>query len=171
MAKTIIYTAPVYVMAGSISGRQALTYGAEQTKAYETEGATAANNYKPNLVLQWRRKSDRRFFSVRTKYTTHMTVKNRTNLAELGGAGAIYSAIVRDKSGSIYQQCVNALPPRVTLRKFLIPIIRAGLSGKMENITIADGVVINNPWISSAAGPIQVPADVLDKFATILSNQ
>ncbi len=170
MAKTVIYTAPVYVMAGSLSGRQYLTYGTDDKKAYQTEGATAANDYKPNLVLQWRRKDDKRYFSVRTKYTTHMTVKNRANLAVLGGAGAIYSAIVRDKTSDIYKQCRQACPSKITLRAFLVPILRAGLAGKMENITIAANVVVTNPWISSGTQTVQVPQTIIDKFAPILSN-
>ena len=88
----------------------------------------------------------------------------------MGGAGAIYSAIVRDKSSDIYAQCIAVKPRQLTLRAFLVPLLRVGLAGKVENIAIADGLSIVNPWVSSAAPSVQVPQNVIDKFAPVLSN-
>ena len=158
---------PIAGLSGNISGRQDLNY--DGVGAYETTQPTAASNYSPRLVAfqPYRR---RNYFCVRTKYTANITERSRLNLALLGGSGAIYSAIVRDKSSDIYAQCMAAKPRTETLRAFLVPLLRTGLADKMENITIADGISIVNPWVSSATPTVQVPQDVLDKFAPVLSN-
>ena len=158
---------PIAGLSGNISGRQDLNY--DGVGAYETTQPTAASNYAPRLVA-FQPLKRRKYFCVRTKYTANITERSRVNLALLGGSGAIYSAIVRDKSSAIYAQCVAAKPDKVTLRAFLIPLIRAGLASKVENIAIADGISIVNPWVSSATPSVQVPQDVLDKFAPVLSN-
>ena len=158
---------PIAGLSGNISGRQDLNY--DGVGAYETTQPTAASNYAPRLVA-FQPLMRRNYFCVRTKYTANITERSRLNLALLGGSGAIYSAIVRDKSSNVYAQCVAAKPRQLTLRAFLVPLIRAGLAGKMENIAIADGISIVNPWVSSATPSVQVPQNVLDKFAPILSN-
>lgn len=158
---------PVAWLSGNISGHQELNY--DGVGAYETTQPTAASNYAPRLVAC---APDRRrnYFCVRTKYTANITERSRLNLALMGGAGAIYSAIVRDKSSTIYNQCVAAKPRQLTLRAFIVPRLREGLAGKVETISIADGLSIVNPWVSSASPSVQVPQDVLDKFAPVLSN-
>ena len=158
---------PIAWLSGNISGRQDLNY--DGVGAYETTQPTAASNYAPRLVA-FAPARKRNYFCVRTKYTANITERSRLNLALMGGAGAIYSAIVRDKSSAIYAQCVAAKPRQLTLRAFIIPLLRAGLAGKMENIAIADGLSIVNPWVSSAAPSVQVPQDIIDKFASELSN-
>lgn len=159
---------PIAGLSGNISGRQDLDY--DGVGAYETTAPTMASNYSPRLVAFQSLRRRNKYFCVRTRYTANITERSRLNLALMGGSGAIYSAIVRDKSSAIYAQCVAAKPRQLTLRAFLIPLLRAGLSGKVENIAIADGLSIVNPWVSSAAPSVQVPQDVLDKFAPILSN-
>ena len=158
---------PIESLSGNLSGRQQLNY--DGGRAYDTNEPTAAADYEPRMVAFH---SDRRgnYFCVRTKYTANITNRSRVNLATMGGAGAIYSAIVRDKSSDIYAQCVAAKPRQLTLRAFLVPLLRVGLAGKVENIAIADGLSIVNPWVSSAAPSVQVPQNVIDKFAPVLSN-
>lgn len=158
---------PILGMSGNISGRQALNYAGG--RAYDTTAPTPATNYSPRLV-SFQSAKRRNYFSVRTKYTANITERSRVNLALLGGAGALFSAIVRDKSSAIYAQCAAVKPARITLRAFLVPLLRAGLAGKMENITIADGLYIVNPWVSSATPSVQVPQTIIDKFAPVLSN-
>lgn len=165
--KRIEYIMPIASLSGNISGRQDLNY--DGVEAYETTQPTAASNYAPRLVAcaPYRK---RNYFCVRTKYTANITERSRLNLALMGGAGAIYSAVVRDKSSAIYAQCVAAKPINETLRAFLVPLLRAGLANKEENIAIADGLSIVNPWISSASPSVQVPQEIVDKFAPELSN-
>lgn len=174
MGKRIVYMAPVEWMAGNLSGRQSqpLAYG-DANHAYDVAVGTthAANVYEPRLIVQYRRKSQARIFMVRTRTSVHMTAANKANLAALGGAGALFAAIVRDKTSEIYAQCVAECPKRVTLRAFLVPILRSGLAQKVATIQIADGVGVVNPWVSTATPNVPVTAAILDKFASELSNQ
>lgn len=174
MGKRIVYMAPVEWMAGNLSGRQSqpLEYG-DAAHAYDVAVGTthAANVYEPRLIVQYRRKSQARYFTIRTRTSVNMTAANKANLAEMGGAGALFASLMRNKSAEIYAQCVAACPKRVTLRAFLIPLLRAGLRNKVATITIADGVGIVNPWISSAEPNVPVTSASLDKFASELSNQ
>ena len=158
---------PIAWLSGNISGRQDLNY--DGVGAYETTQPTAASNYAPRIVACAPHRR-RNYFCVRTKYTANITNRSRLNLATMGGAGAIYSAIVRDKSSAIYAQCVAAKPRQLTLRAFIVPRLREGLAAKDEVISIADGLSIVNPWVSSASPSVQVPQDIIDKFASELSN-
>lgn len=88
----------------------------------------------------------------------------------MGGVGALYAALVRDKSAQIYKDCVRVKPAGKTLRAFLSPILRAGLDAKDAAIVVASGVSIVNPWISSDTPNVPVTAAVLDKFSSELSN-
>lgn len=88
----------------------------------------------------------------------------------MGGVGALYASLVRDKSAQIYKDCERVKPAGKTLRAFLSPILRAGLSAKNAVIVVADGVQIVNPWVSSDAPNVPVSAVILDKFSSELSN-
>ena len=99
-----------------------------------------------------------------------MTAGVRNTIALMGGAGALYSSLVRDKSTAIYKACIAACPKSTTLRAFIIPLLRAGLAAKNQTIAIADGVEIVNPWVSSAAPNVPVSADIHEKFNSVLSN-
>lgn len=171
--KRIEYIAPIDWMRGSLSGHQSLLYAGSQAYDIDDGDIIAADDYRPKLIAQVRdlhKPTRKRCFQVRTRSSVNMTVNYRQSVALLGGAGAIYSAIVRDKSSKIYTDCIGAIPVGYTLRSFLIPIIRAGLAAKDAIITITDGVQITNPWISSGTQTVQVPQTIIDKFAPILSN-
>lgn len=168
MAKRVAYISPVDYMSGSVSGRQLMTFGENEVDAYETTTPTIANAYRAKLVLRYHKRTRLRCFQVRTQYTANVTDKSRLNLATMGGAGAIYAAIVRER-GVLYNECVAATPKGMTLRSFIVPILRAGLAGKIEVIRIAEGVTVNNPWISGTQS-VQVPQSIIDKFAPVLSN-
>lgn len=111
-----------------------------------------------------------KYFSVRTKTTVNMTTKMRESLAVMGGAGALFASLLADKSSSIYTQCVAAKPAELSLRAFVFPLLREGLTVKAANIAIADGVSIVNPWVSPGTPNVPVDADILDKFRSVLSN-
>lgn len=99
-----------------------------------------------------------------------MSVKMRESMAVMGGAGAIFASLIRNKETLIYAQCMAAKPAEMTLRAFVFPLLQEGLTAKAANITIADGVSIVNPWVSSDTPNVPVDADVLDKFSSVLSN-
>lgn len=111
-----------------------------------------------------------RYFQVRTRTSVNMTAAMRHNLALMGGAGALFASLVSDKASYIYIACAGVVPRGETLRSFMIPLLRAGLAAKNEDIVIADGISIVNPWVSSATPNVPVSQSVLDKFSDELSN-
>lgn len=117
--------------------------------------------YKPRRI---------KYFQVRTRTTMNMTAGARETMALMGGVGALYSSLVRNKSAEIYAQCVAACPVNMTLRAFVTRRLRAGLAAKNATIIIAAGVNIVNPWVSSAAPNVPVSNEILDKFSSVLSS-
>lgn len=160
-------------MRGSLSGSQKIAY--DSGAGYDIPEGTkeSAVDYKPILVAKVTRRfrpDAVRFYQIRTKTTVNMTTKMRTNLAIMGGAAALYAALVRDKTAAIYADVVAVKPMQLTLRAFVMPLLRAGLRDKVATIAIADGVGVVNPWVSSDTPNVPVTQAVLDKFASILSN-
>ena len=170
MPKRIIYSVPVDVMSGSLSGPQELQYGAQGGEAYDIPPRTreGATNYEPRLVAMYSHKKQLRYFQVRTKHSVNMTDAMRLNLATMGGAGAIYSAIVSDKTSQLYDDCVHACPAGKTLRGWLVPILRPALAAKETDIVLADGLVLSNPWNAGTGTPVTISQTILDKFASEL---
>lgn len=171
MSKRIIYSMPVDILMGSLTGAQNLTYGESGGSAYDVADGQriAAKGYTPNFIAKYCRKTQARYFQVRTRSTINMTANMRRNLALMGGTGAIIAALLRDKTANIYAACVAACPAKTTLRAFLAPIIRAGLAAKSASITIASGVTITNPWIDQGAQTLNIRQDIIDKFSSVLS--
>lgn len=171
MPKRIIYSVPVDAMSGSLSGPQELQYGAQGGEAYDIPSGSreGATNYEPRLVAMYSHKKQLRYFQVRTKHSVNMTDAMRLNLATMGGAGAIYSAIVADKTSQLYNDCVHACPAGKTLRGWLVPILRPALAAKDTDIVLADGLILSNPWNTGSGATINIPQAVLDKFDSVLN--
>lgn len=100
-----------------------------------------------------------------------MTDAMRLNLATMGGAGGIYSAIVSDKTSQLYNDCVHACPDGYTLRGWLVPILRPALAAKESDIILADGLILSNPWNTGTGETVNIPQAVLDKFAGELGTE
>lgn len=166
---------PIDYVRGSLSPRQSLVYSEYGAAAYDvpTGEKVSARDYQAVLVAKVARLNSANrltFFQIRTRSTVNMTAASRHNCALMGGVGAIYSSLVRDKSAQIYKDCMQVKPAGKTLRQFLSPILRAGLAAKNAAIVVASGVNIVNPWISSDAPNVPVSAAVLQKFSSELSN-
>lgn len=166
---------PVDYVRGSLSPRQTLTYDESGAPAYDvpTGESMSARDYQAVLVAKVARLGSANrlnYFQIRTRSTVNMTDAFRRNCALMGGVGALYASLVRDKSAQIYNDCMRVKPAGMTLRAFLSPILRAGLDAKNAAIVVADGVSIINPWISSDAPNVPVTAAVLNKFSSELSN-
>lgn len=93
----------------------------------------------------------------------------RHNLALMGGVGALFAALLSDKTAQIYIDCLSACPIDWTLRQFVTPKLRAGLSAKTDTITIADGVTITNPWVHTGTQTLTLSPDIINKFNSELS--
>lgn len=166
---------PIDYVRGALSPRQSLEYSAEGAAAYDipTGEKMSARDYQAKLIAKVARLGSANrltFFQIRTRSTVNMTADFRRNCALMGGVGAIYSSLVRDKSAQIYKDCMQVKPSGKTLRQFLSPILRAGLAAKNAAIVVASGVSIVNPWISSDTPNVPVSAAVLQKFSSELSN-
>lgn len=172
MAKYITYCMPVECIGGSLSGRQDTEYASGGVKAYALPIGTRAEaiGYRNNLIAMHNERTRRNYFQVRTRFTVNVSAVAHRNMAIMGGAGALFAALVRDKSTLIYAQCVAAVPKGETLRSFIVPLISAGLSDKSAQLMITEGVYIVNPWVSSATPNVPVSSAILDKFAGELSN-
>lgn len=170
--KQIEYTLPVRWLRGNISGRQQLTYNDAHAYDANIGDVVAAEGYQPRFIAKVRHAAfaDRKtFFQVRTRSTVNMTAGMKRNLALMGGSGALYASLISDKTTLIYNACVNACPRGITLRAFIVPILRQGLAAKQALINVADGVGIVNPWVSTDDPNVPVTSAILDKFASELS--
>ena len=164
---------PVEWMRGNLSGRQDLSYDGQRAYSIPTGEKVSASAYQPRLIAKVLRApfaNRRKYFQVRTKTSVYMTESMRFNLACMGGACALYSSLVSNKESAIYQACIAATPDGMTLRAFIVPILRVGLAAKEEAIEISSGINIVNPWISTSTPNVPLSQSILDKFNSELSN-
>lgn len=177
--KAIVFRNPIDYMRGNLSGRQSLEYGTNDSKAYDqpTGEKTAANNYQPRLVAKVLRApyaNRRRYFQVRTRTSVNMTDAMRNNMALMGGAGALYGAIIR-QNGDTYRECVYQWQTYAakgeTFRAFVIKAIRVMLENGTDYGDLGDSEVFENPWkLGNDNVLVPVPSDKFDKFNDVLSN-
>lgn len=165
--------APVESMRGNISGCQQLTYNEAKAYSIQVGDSISADGYQARIIAKMLHApyaNRKKYFQVRTRSTVNMTATYKHNLALMGGCGALFASLISDKTTAIYNACANACPKDKTLRAFIIPLLRAGLDNKAATISIADGIAIVNPWISSATPNVPVSSTIVDKFASELSN-
>lgn len=169
--KRIEYIMPIDFIRGNISGRQDLKYSGGDAYALPANSRVSADSYQPRMIarVMWQKRQRVKYFQVRTRTTINMSAATRLNMALMGGTGALVGSLMSDKTSAIYQSCLSLVPKGKTLRGFISPIIRAGLSAKNATIVIGNGVEIVNPWVSSATPNVQVTQDILNKFASELS--
>ena len=170
--KRIEYISPIDYMRGNLSGRQLIKYDGADAYSIADGEVVAADGYQPRLIAQVKRlytSKKLRIFQVRTRTSVNMTNAMRVNMAVMGGAGAIFAAIVSDKTAQIYIDCVNACPQGKTLRAFIIPALRAGLAAKVSTITIAGNVCVTNPWVSTDPQTVNISPSIKSKFNNVLS--
>ena len=156
-------------MRGSLSGRQELEYNNADAYDIPDGNKVSAADYSPIFVAKVTREGRVKYYQVRTKSSVNMTAAYRLNIALLGGSGALYAALLRQKSSTIYNDCVRVCPKGYTLRAFLMPIMRTALAAKQSAIVVAQGVEIVNPWVSQDTPNVPVPSAIVNKFASVLS--
>lgn len=179
--KRIEFIAPVEAMRGNLSGKQDLLYPSENNKAYEgpVGSVNYANNYAPRFVGAKIAKSGKKYFTVRTKTANHLTAASKKAMALLGGAGAIYAAIVRDKSaGSLYARLqalyvsLQALGLTDSFRKWVTDGVRRALiNHDLQATFVGPGgsVGVDNPWAKFTGDlNVQVSNAIRVKFWTEL---
>lgn len=174
--KKIEFIAPVEAMRGNLSGNQDLKYPTDNNKAFESpEGSVNyARNYTSRFIGAKRASDGMKYFSVKTKSATHITPRSLMAMALLGAAGAMYAALVRDKTSSIYNNIhaqwieLQNLGSTKTFRRYVMDNFRQALATKAAVITFAGprgSITVNNPWVSEdqTVGVAVSPA-ILVKF-------
>lgn len=180
--KRIKFISPIEEMSGNLSGAQNLKYPTQDNKAFESPVGSVnyARNYKNRFVGAVRRKDGLCYFSVKTKTATHITTRSLQAMALLGGAGAMYAALVRNKASQsytgIYAQWIELqnLGNTKTFRAYVMDNLRQMLASKSASVVFAGprpGVTINNPWIAETqTTDVLVSNAILVKFWDQLSN-
>lgn len=144
---------PVDWLRGSLSGAQTLTY--QGVRAYEVQGDSlvSADTYRPTLVAKLMSKRNLRYYQVRTKTSVHMSAQARLNLAVMGGAGAIFAALV-NRGENVH-------------RYITFPVLMSMLRDKTSGAQ-CEGVAVDNPWQVQNPNVTIAPA-IIAKFNDILS--
>lgn len=140
---------------GNVSGKQNLEYPTDNLGAYEGPigSVNYARNYKAAVVVSQRAKDGKFFFSIRKRTANHLTAKSKKAMALLGGAGAIYAALLKATALKAQAEAVWAkaveLGDKRSFREFMMWYIRQGLINHVETITLTvagSTVSIDNPW-------------------------
>lgn len=180
--KRIEFIAPVEAMRGNLSGAQNLKYPTQNNKAYESpEGSVNyARNYSTRFIGAKRASDGLKYFTVKTKTATHITARSLQAMALLGGAGAMYAALSRNKASvtytGIHAQWVELqnIGETRSFRKFVTDAFRRMLVAKSPNVVFAGprpgSITVNNPWKAAQSDDVQVSRDILVKFWPQLST-
>lgn len=175
--KRIAYIAPIDYIRGSISGTQEIKYNGGDAYSIAVGQRVTADTYIPRLIAKLYHANtagEFRAFQVRTRSSVNMTASSKLSLAVMGGAGAIYAALLNNKSAQIYADCISAWHAAnirgLEFRGYIMPKIMQGLRNKVAGIVVVEGVEIVNPWISSSTPNVPVSSAILDKFSSLLSN-
>lgn len=179
--KRIEFIAPVEAMRGNLSGAQNLKYPTQNNKAFESpEGSVNyARNYSSRFIGAKRASDGLKYFAVKTKTATHITPLSLQAMALLGGAGAMYAALVRNKASQsyagIYAQWVELqnLGNTKSFRAYVMDNLRQMLATKSHTVVFAGprpAVTIINPWVAETqTTDMQVSQAILAKFWAQLS--
>lgn len=180
--KRIEFIAPVEAMRGNLSGAQNLKYPTDNNKAFESpEGSVNyARNYSTRFIGAKRASDGLKYFAVKTKTATHITSRSLMAMALLGGAGAMYAALVRNKASQtyagIYAQWVELqnVGNTKSFREYVMDNFRKALVAKSTTIIFAGprpAVTVNNPWIASEqTADMQISNAILSKFWVQLTD-
>lgn len=168
--------APFEAIQGNLSGRQDLRYAEHNNKAYESPAGKKnfARNYTPRYIGSYISKSGKSVFRVKTKSAVHMTPKATMAMALLGGAGAVYGALIKVKTTATYlgvlaqYNALVAIGEKRSFQQYCMDIIRQAIVAHAENVTFAGPatlVTFKNPWYDTRMGTdVQISQAVLVKF-------
>lgn len=174
--KRIDFIAPVEAIRGNMSGRQVLQYAENDNPAFEAPDnkQNYARNYKPRFIGAKVAASGKVYFQVKTKSCSHKTARYRKQMSVMGGAGAIYASILRQKSSTLFGQletAYNNLPPEAvkpSFRKWIMDALIFALETKSQSASLVSGsttITINNPWVaSSQTTGANVTNAIINKF-------
>lgn len=179
MAKRAGFVPGFAELRGNISGKQELTYPENDNKAFEAPlgKRSYATNYRPSVIISHVARTGKFHFAIRTKSAVRRTAKSTMAMALLGGAGALYGALIMnaDKKAAmmaIWEHDTQYASLRgVTFQKFWMDIIRDMLKRKQVSYvrTVGGTITIYNPWVYQGEIDVNVSNDILVKFWTELA--
>lgn len=163
--KRIEFIAPVEAMRGNLSGKQDLLYPSNDNKAYESPVGSVnyARNYAARFVGAKIAKTGHKYFAVRTKSATHVTAKSKKAMALLGGAGALYAALLKTPAKLTTAQSLwnyaQEHGDNRSFRAYMMDFFRQGLINHVAAFTASVASItlsIDNPW-GKFAGTLDMP--------------
>lgn len=174
MAKRAGFVPGFAELRGNISGKQELTYPENNNKAFEAPlgKRSYATNYRPSVIISRVARTGKLHFAIRTKSAVRRSAKSTMAMALLGGAGALYGALIMnaDKKAAmiaIHEHDTQYASLRgVTFQKFWMDIIRDMLKRKQTSYvrTVGGTITIYNPWNYEGDIDVTVSNDILVKF-------
>lgn len=180
MAKRAGFVPGFAELRGNISGKQDLTYPENNNKAFEApQGKRSyATNYRPSVVISRVARTGKFHFAIRTKSAVRRTARSTMAMALLGGAGALYGALIMnaDKKAAmmaIWEHDTQFATYRnTTFQKFWMDIIRDMLKRKQQSYvrTVGGTITIYNPWVYQGEIDVTVSNEILVKFWNELAN-
>lgn len=174
--KKITYIEPVSNAQGSLTPKKKLEYALHDNPAfYAPRGQKEkARNYQTIYVGHKRNASGRNYFSVRGKASVTLTRARLRQMAIIGGAGAIYSAIVANTATPLYQGILaayNAEPvaDRPTFKKYVMRVLQTMLRNYMPmnyfwNRSTGAYTYVQSPWNYQGQANVQISSDIIVKF-------
>lgn len=174
--KKITFIEAVESMQGSLTTKKKLEYAKNDNPAFYAprDRREEARNYEPIYVGHKRKANGRKYFSVRGKAAQTLTPARMLQMAIIGGAGAIYSAIVANTSSSLYRGILaayNAEPvaERPTFKKYVMGGLQTMLRNKMPmnyfyNRSTDTYIYVHSPWNYEGSGNVHISADIIVKF-------
>ena len=174
MAKRAGFVPGFAELRGNISGKQDLTYPENNNKAFEAPlgKRSYANNYRPSVIIGYSARTGKFHYAIRTRSAVHRTARSTMAMALLGGAGALYGALIMnaDKKAAmiaIWEHDTQYSTHRgKTFQKFWMEIIREMLQQKQQSYvrTVGASITIYNPWVYNGTIDVTVSAEILVKF-------
>lgn len=185
--KRIEFIAPVEAMRGNLSGNQVLEYPENNNPAFfAPSGKHYATNYQPRFIGAKIASSGLKYFAVKTKSAINKTAASTLSMAVLGAAGAMYAAIIADKTSELYQKLYTIWSHGVTkdgrdlsFREMVMSSLTYMLRNKepyWEEVAIPP-FYIKNPFVTGetpsqgAVYEVTISNDVLVKFWNVLANK
>ena len=168
--------APFLAIQGNLSGAQDLRYAENDNKAFESPAGKKnfARNYDPRYIGSLNTKTGKYTYRVKTKSAVHMTPKATKAMALLGGAGAVYGALIKVKTTATYlgvlaqYNAIVALGDKRTFQKYCMDHIRQAILAGAQNVTFAGPatlVTFKNPWKDGTmSADVTISNAVLQKF-------
>lgn len=173
--------APFLAIQGNLSGAQDLRYAENDNKAFESPAGKKnfARNYDPRYIGSLNTKTGKYTYRVKTKSAVHMTPKATKAMALLGGAGAVYGALIKVKTTATYlgvlaqYNALVAIGEKRSFQQYCMDIIRQAILAGAQNVTFAGpATVVNfkNPWYDGGQSTdVTISNSVLVKFWTQLA--